>query len=704
MHECFQYTKYVQVAKRLKCVKVIPPGQLQHEGRHAHSLDSNAIHYCRERCASCQYYCILRLGHSQKEHETHHGSMLNVRWSVDGPDEEGLEVDGRRFSTNDEGAPMMCNLVCKALDRHVHIDYCRAKTSDECRANHEIQHIPRTLNPEPDRPKDFLTHNLFWKRSGFRDPYSREEQANFAKCDSMCAGSEHVASGGKPAAPSYCTLPLFHAPSDANSVPPKQGYISGDGHQFECKNPVARQQAFHIIFMVDRSLLMSKNDIKPPPASAVSGKISANGMHNRLGAVYAALHHFWIARQAISGSQRDANTVILYSENAQPVCVRDTQRSPDQLLDLLLPHNPRGSNNFGVALQTVFAGILEKWCEDTRPLVVVFLSGSDVSASGAIVQQLFRTTAEKLTGLSFHGILFGPKMISTLTNRIITVARDAQNKIPALMWAQSSFHEAFDSIQLSQTLLGIAESLRKPSGSSPRQLIHRDPMTRQAFHIIFLIDRSKSMIKDDTKPLESSPVRGKIVARGMNNRLGAVYAALHHFWTARQATLDSERDAYTIILHAQKTQNVCENDMRRSPDALLGLLLPNAPHGGNSFDLALKAADAAISKGWNDMRPPVVIFLSDGIASVSDAVVRKMFRTAALKGSGLSFQAILFGPKNTSARMEQMVTVARNAQSKIPGLTSAPSSFHEALDSVQLSQTFHAIAESLRKPRGALMQ
>lgn len=92
--------------------------------------------------------------------------MSNVRWSVDGPDEEGLEVEGRRFSTNDEGAPMMCNLVCHVLGRHIHIDYCRTKTPGECRGNLEVQHITRKLQPEPGRPKDFLTHNLFWKRSG----------------------------------------------------------------------------------------------------------------------------------------------------------------------------------------------------------------------------------------------------------------------------------------------------------------------------------------------------------------------------------------------------------------------------------------------------------------------------------------------------------------------------------------------------------
>ena len=153
-----------------------------------------------------------------------------------------------------------------------------------------------------------------------------------------------------------------------------------------------------------------------------------------------------------------------------------------------------------------------------------------------------------------------------------------------------------------------------------------------------LLYRSKSMDKGDRKPLEGSAVCRKIRARGRNDRLGAVYAALHSFWTARQAAFGLQRDANTIILHAQGTQSVCENDTTRSPDELLDLLLPNAPNGGNSFNLALKAADVAVSKWWDDTRPPVVIFLSDGIASVSDTVVRNLFQKTAKKGCVYSTQ------------------------------------------------------------------
>ena len=54
-------------------------------------------------------------GHPQQEHETCHGSMSRTCWTMDGPDDVPLEIDGRKFSTNDEGAPMMCNLVCSAM-------------------------------------------------------------------------------------------------------------------------------------------------------------------------------------------------------------------------------------------------------------------------------------------------------------------------------------------------------------------------------------------------------------------------------------------------------------------------------------------------------------------------------------------------------------------------------------------------------------
>ena len=104
-------------------------------------------------------------GHSQKEHETSHGSMSRVKWSVEGPEDTALEVNGHKFATDDDGAPMMCNLYCADLGRHVHVDYCRSENPVSC-SGAEIQHISTRVRPNPEKPKDWITHGLHWRRMG----------------------------------------------------------------------------------------------------------------------------------------------------------------------------------------------------------------------------------------------------------------------------------------------------------------------------------------------------------------------------------------------------------------------------------------------------------------------------------------------------------------------------------------------------------
>ena len=99
------------------------------------------------------------------EHSTNHGSMSRTRWAIEGSEESMFELDGHKFGSADDGAPMMCNVVCKNMGRHPHIDYCRAACEEECNGP-EVRHIAWRMDPEPSRFKDWITHNLFWKRSG----------------------------------------------------------------------------------------------------------------------------------------------------------------------------------------------------------------------------------------------------------------------------------------------------------------------------------------------------------------------------------------------------------------------------------------------------------------------------------------------------------------------------------------------------------
>ncbi|KAH9056527.1 hypothetical protein EDB87DRAFT_1221331 [Lactarius vividus] len=145
----FQYTK------RLQCVENIPSGQRSHQGTHIHTNKKDRSHFCESRCKFCDYYCTSLLGHKRREHQTSHGSMTQTRWAIDGPDGTTLELGGRKFSSNDEGATMMYNLVCSSLGIHVHFDYCRSGGGRTC-----------------GDAEDSVTHGLSWRRMGFKDPIS----------------------------------------------------------------------------------------------------------------------------------------------------------------------------------------------------------------------------------------------------------------------------------------------------------------------------------------------------------------------------------------------------------------------------------------------------------------------------------------------------------------------------------------------------
>ncbi|KIM92371.1 hypothetical protein PILCRDRAFT_417 [Piloderma croceum F 1598] len=469
-HETFQYTKYSQVAKRLKCTIPIPAGTTEHQDSHCHKLkfDHEDILYS---CESCGYFCTLPLGHSQQDHDTRHGSMSQTRWAIDGTDDTSLELDGRKFSSNDDGAPMMCNLVCQAMGRHVHIDYCRTEEGTACEGTEPVlekKWIQRSIAP------DILFLAVFSERTSL-DPYSRDDQANFSKCDAMCGGPEHCATATVAAQPSYCTLPMFHPPRNPNNAPAGLGYISNDGHLFSCKNPVIMQQAFHVIFVIDRSGSMSSSDRRPLSNSPATGRIVRHS-DNRLGAVYSSLDSFWSARHAAvtrgqqATARRDSYSVILFDHTIVNGIVNDFTSSPDQLLEAVLQYRAAGGTNFTAAIKHTQTVMEQNWSTERTP-VVIFLSDGICSVADQIVQDICRSAVRLGKPLSFHAVSFGQDSTSSSLRRMAQIAQEVQNNAPrdplapAAATVSSSYAEALDTVRLAETFLGIAESLRKPRGS-----------------------------------------------------------------------------------------------------------------------------------------------------------------------------------------------------------------------------------------------
>ena len=90
--------------------------------------------------------------------------MTQASWGVEDPEEGDIELGGRTFSSKDDEASMMCNLVCLTMGRHFHIDYCLSN-GEPCQSD-EVRHINARITPNPDMPKDAITHSLYWRRMG----------------------------------------------------------------------------------------------------------------------------------------------------------------------------------------------------------------------------------------------------------------------------------------------------------------------------------------------------------------------------------------------------------------------------------------------------------------------------------------------------------------------------------------------------------
>jgi hypothetical protein len=404
----------------------------------------------------------------------------------------------------------MCNLVCSSMGRHVHIDFCRAGEHTAC-TGAEVQHIGTRMVPEPDRAKDSVTHSLYWRRMGFKDPYTRDEQTNFTKCDAMCSGPEHSSTEAGTGQPSYCTLPLFHPPKRLGDAINGLGYISNDGHLFSCRSPAVTQQAFHVIFVIDQSGSMASDDRKPLADGPAAERIRDRS-NNRLGAVYSALYSFWTARHAAVtagqrtlGTQRrlysalssilpgtrnaavrnvdvtrgqepgftrrDAYSVILFDDSTRTALDNDVTSSPDQLLDIMLSHYANGGTNFSNALRAAQTTMVQNWSSERTP-IMIFLSDGQCAVSDEVVQGLCRTAITHGKPLSFHSVSFGPDSSVPTLRRMAQLALEVQEGAPqqpgipgGASAPPSSFATALDTVRLTETFLGIADSMRKPRGS-----------------------------------------------------------------------------------------------------------------------------------------------------------------------------------------------------------------------------------------------
>ncbi|KAF8341339.1 uncharacterized protein EI90DRAFT_2905822 [Cantharellus anzutake] len=468
-NETFQYIRcYTQDAHKLLCAVRIPPNKLKHDEAHTHTTNAAAFHYCETRCPSCLYFCTLAIDHHGL-HNTTHGNMEQTSWSFEGDDSTTREVAGRKFSTGDSGAPMYCNMFCKELGRHAHIDFCRAPRNGRC-TDDTVEHIAARMNPEPNRDKDWITHASYWARTVFQTTFTSEHQRDFIAYLIAYAGDEHKATENIKAQRSFCTLPMFHKPASTNARN-TTGYTSRDGHSFDCQSPGLYHAAYHVIFALDRSSSMAERDRVPLAGQAATRQIT-NYNNNRYGAVLSAIYGFWTARAGASpgGIRRDAYSVVVFNDTAATIIANDLTRDAGALLSPLLRMGPDGGTNFSAAIGEAHRVMERNWSADRAPCVI-FLSDGEANTPSQELRAICDEAVFLGRPLSFFTVSFAAGSYSPVLDSMSTLATDiyrraspgASHDIPC-----GSYY-AIDSIQLAQTFLGIADSMRQTRGALVRQ-------------------------------------------------------------------------------------------------------------------------------------------------------------------------------------------------------------------------------------------
>jgi hypothetical protein len=167
--------------------------------------------------------------------------------------------------------------------------------------------------------------------------------------------------------------------------------------------------------------------------------------------------------------------------------------------------------------------------------------------------------------------------------------------------------------------------------------------------------RSSSMGDRDRRPSPGIPSTATIAAHS-NNRLGAVYSALHSFWMARQTAINNaggcgaRRDAYSVLLyHDHATRTSIINNFSSTPDQLLQELLPRSVRYGTNVEAAVTLAQDMMQTHWNaersarggckavayayhETRSPILVLLSDGECSVPQTKMYDICRGAVTLG------------------------------------------------------------------------
>ncbi|CAG8691510.1 11749_t:CDS:10, partial [Racocetra persica] len=363
---------------------------------------------------------------------TIHGNMNLTTFTCEDDD---FEFEGHRLNVGDRGDFVLCNKLCEGVGRHRHIDYCKDPTCELGGAKKEglLEHITAKIGPFPNKKKDYVSHRVFWERTGFKDPYSTNDREEFKKCDHECIDEKHHNKvEGKNPVKSYCTQKIFHPSLDhtSNTTPDGTGYISADGHHFSCENPTISVGNFHIIFVIDKSGSMRSTDCKP--LCNITKLLSLKHNHNnRLGAVMEAVFTFIETRKKSRKStqvgqmaiDRDTVSLILFNEKATVAFENRTLTNSEELLRVMKEYTAEGGTNFANGINKA-TKLIKTHRDPSKINLILFLS----DGCGSAPEEELRHLCQLETDLGF--MPFNQKSNNSNVNSLEKMVDIAKEYLP----------------------------------------------------------------------------------------------------------------------------------------------------------------------------------------------------------------------------------------------------------------------------------
>ncbi|CAG8525687.1 11945_t:CDS:10 [Acaulospora morrowiae] len=187
-----------------------------------------------------------------------------------------------------------------------------------------------------------------------------------------------------------------------------------------------------------------------------------------------------------------------------------------------------------------------------------------------------------------------------------------------------------------------------------------------------------------------------------NFEIGAVYSAIYAFMKARLACQSGQpqrqaanKDTISLILFDHEVIVPFENHVLTDADVLLNHMIKHRARGGRDFNLAIQKAGFLINQYYDANKKSIIIFLSDGDASVPHDQLRLICEYNKKRGNPLFLYTVLLANQSESSSLREMAEIAQKYQPPNSSASSLRCQYNNVMTEINLVTTFTGVAESI---------